>query len=83
MGEPAGQGRAEGGQSVLALGVATRGTLFLFLFLPLVPDMGMRDALVRTLLAQLAGVALTIALSVRLPRRVGQGGAAEEDLDGR
>ncbi|WP_407698746.1 hypothetical protein [Streptomyces acidicola] len=59
--------------------MATRGTLFLFLFLflSLVPDMGMRDALVRTLLAQLAGVALTIALSVRLPRRVGQGGAAD------
>ena len=38
-------------QSALALGVATLGTLFL----ALVPGLGMRDALVTTLLVQLAG----------------------------
>ncbi|WP_128376777.1 MFS transporter [Streptomyces cavernae] len=54
-------------QSALALGVATLGTLFL----SLIPSSGMRDALVTTLLVQLAGVALTIALSLRLPRTVG------------
>ncbi|MFI7019874.1 MFS transporter [Streptomyces sp. NPDC050164] len=53
-------------QSALALGVATLGTLFL----SLVPGMGMRDALVTTLLAQLAGVVLTGLLSLRLPRTV-------------
>ncbi|MET7699774.1 MFS transporter [Streptomyces sp. NPDC005485] len=53
-------------QSALALGVATLGTLFL----GLVPGMGMRDALVTTLLVQLAAVALTTALSLRLPRTV-------------
>ncbi|MEU7058611.1 MFS transporter [Streptomyces sp. NPDC046197] len=53
-------------QSSLALGVATLGTLFL----SLVPAMGMRDALVTTLLVQLAGVALTGLLSLRLPRTV-------------
>ncbi|WP_369236991.1 MFS transporter [Streptomyces sp. R21] len=53
-------------QSALALGVATLGTLFL----SLVPGMGMRDALMTTLLVQLAGVALTTALSLRLPRTV-------------
>jgi hypothetical protein len=31
----------------------------------------MRDALVITLLVQLAGIALTIALSLRLPRTIG------------
>lgn len=51
-------------QSALALGVATLGTLFL----ALVPGLGMRDALVTTLLVQLAGVALTGVLSLRLPR---------------
>ncbi|EFH28621.1 MULTISPECIES: MFS transporter [Streptomyces] len=51
-------------QASLALGVATLGTLFL----ALVPGMGMRDALVTTLLVQLAGVALTGLLSLRLPR---------------
>ncbi|WP_370257614.1 MFS transporter [Streptomyces sp. V4I8] len=54
-------------QSSLALGVATLGTLFL----SLVPGLGMRDALVTTLLVQLAGVALTGLLSLRLPRTVG------------
>lgn len=54
-------------QSSLALGVATLGTLFL----SLVPALGMRDALVTTLLVQLAGVALTGLLSLRLPRTIG------------
>lgn len=53
-------------QSALALGVATLGTLFL----SLVPGMGMRDALVTTLLVQLGGVVLTGLLSLRLPRTV-------------
>ncbi|MGW1406057.1 MFS transporter [Streptomyces sp. NPDC002403] len=53
-------------QAALALGVATLGTLFL----SLVPGAGMRDALVVTLLVQLAAVALTTLLSLRLPRRV-------------
>ncbi len=53
-------------QAALALGVATLGTLFL----ALVPGLGMRDALVVTLLAQLATVALTVGLSLRLPRTV-------------
>ena len=51
-------------QASLALGVATLGSLFL----ALVPGLGMRDALVTTLLVQLAGVALTGVLSLRLPR---------------
>jgi hypothetical protein len=50
----------------LALGVATLGTLFLVL----VPGSGMRDALAVTLLVQLAAVALTVLLSLRLPRTV-------------
>ncbi|MFF6999164.1 MFS transporter [Streptomyces sp. NPDC008313] len=54
-------------QSALALGVATLGTLFL----TLVPSMGMRDALVVTLLVQLVVIALTTVLSLRLPRKVG------------
>ncbi|MET8450716.1 MFS transporter [Streptomyces sp. NPDC005209] len=54
-------------QSALALGVATLGTLFL----SLVPGHGMRDALVTTLLVQLAGVVLTGLLSLRLPRNMG------------
>ncbi|MEU9477759.1 MFS transporter [Streptomyces sp. NPDC048191] len=54
-------------QSALALGVATLGTLFL----TLVPRLGMRDALVTTLLVQLAGVVLTGLLSLRLPREIG------------
>ncbi|MFJ6011432.1 MFS transporter [Streptomyces sp. NPDC092952] len=53
-------------QAALALGVATLGTLFL----SLVPSTGMRDALVVTLLAQLAAIALTTLLSLRLPRTV-------------
>ncbi|MFE9449475.1 MFS transporter [Streptomyces sp. NPDC006739] len=54
-------------QSAFALGVATLGTLFL----SLVPHLGMRDALVGTLLVQLAAVVLTGLLSLRLPRTVG------------
>ncbi|MFF4830333.1 MFS transporter [Streptomyces sp. NPDC001315] len=54
-------------QSALALGVATLGTLFL----SLVPGLGMRDALVTTLLVQLAGVVLTGLLGLRLPRTIG------------
>lgn len=46
--------------------MATLGTLFL----SLTPGMGMRDALVTTLLVQLAGVALTGLLSLRLPRTI-------------
>ncbi|WP_217166682.1 MFS transporter [Streptomyces sp. AC512_CC834] len=53
-------------QSSLALGVATLGTLFL----SLAPGMGMRDALVTTLLVQLAAVVLTGLLSLRLPRTI-------------
>ncbi|MFI6434547.1 MFS transporter [Streptomyces sp. NPDC050759] len=53
-------------QVSLALGVATLGSLFL----ALAPGMGMRDALVTTLLVQLAGVALTGVLSLRLPRTI-------------
>ncbi|MET8768014.1 MFS transporter [Streptomyces sp. NPDC004658] len=54
-------------QSALALGVATLGTLFL----TLVPHLGMRDALISTLLVQLGGIVLTGLLSLRLPRTVG------------
>ncbi|MDN0201068.1 MFS transporter [Streptomyces sp. S.PNR 29] len=54
-------------QAALALGVALLGSLFL----SLIPAMGMRDALVTTLLVQLAGIALTGLLSLRLPRTVG------------
>lgn len=53
-------------QSALALGVATLGTLFL----ALIPSAGMRNALVITLLVQLGAIALTILLSLRLPRHV-------------
>ena len=53
-------------QSALALGVATLGTLFL----SLIPSMGMRNALVTTLLVQLATIALTGLLSLRLPRTI-------------
>ncbi|MEU1294953.1 MULTISPECIES: MFS transporter [unclassified Streptomyces] len=52
-------------QSALALGVATLGTLFL----SLTAHWGMRDALVATLLVQLAAVVLTGLLGLRLPRR--------------
>ncbi|WP_329339460.1 MFS transporter [Streptomyces sp. NBC_00663] len=54
-------------QAALALGVATLGSLFL----SLTPGLGMRDALIVTLLVQLATVALTGLLSLRLPRTVG------------
>ncbi|MGW4079883.1 MFS transporter [Streptomyces asiaticus] len=53
-------------QSALALGVATLGTLFLSLG----PSAGMGDALVITLAAQLGAVALTLLMSLRLPRKV-------------
>jgi hypothetical protein len=54
-------------QSSLALGVATPGTPFL----SLIPGLGMRDALATTLQVQVAGVALTGLLSLRLPRTIG------------
>lgn len=54
-------------QASLALGVATLGTLFL----SLAATVGMGDALVTTLLVQLAGVVLTGLLSLRLPRTIG------------
>ncbi|MFJ8748646.1 MFS transporter [Streptomyces sp. NPDC102441] len=53
-------------QAALALGVATLGTLFL----SLASSSGMRDALIVTLLVQLAAVVLTTLLSLRLPRTV-------------
>jgi MFS family permease len=53
-------------QASLALGVATLGTLFLSLS----SAIGVRDALVWTLLAQLGTVVVTTALSLRLPRKV-------------
>ncbi|MET9362634.1 MFS transporter [Streptomyces sp. NPDC006632] len=51
-------------QSALALGVATLGTLFL----ALASSLGMRDALVITLLAQLGLIVVTALLGLRLPR---------------
>lgn len=54
-------------QSALALGVATLGTLFL----SLAPGVGMRDALVTTLVVQLGGIVVTTLLSLRLPRTIG------------
>ncbi|MGW1199004.1 MFS transporter [Streptomyces sp. NPDC002536] len=51
-------------QSFQALGVAALGTLFL----SLAPSMGMRDALTVTLAVQLAAAAVTVVLSLRLPR---------------
>ncbi|MER5431936.1 MFS transporter [Streptomyces sp. NPDC002588] len=53
-------------QTSLALGVATLGTLFL----SLVPGMGMRDALVTTLIVQLGAVVVTGLLTLRLPRDI-------------
>lgn len=53
-------------QSALALGVATLGTLFL----ALAPSAGMANALIITLVAQLGAIALTLLLSLRLPRAV-------------
>ncbi|MFE5827207.1 MFS transporter [Streptomyces erythrochromogenes] len=53
-------------QSALALGVATVGSLFL----ALVPSWGMQDALAVALLVQLGMIALTLLLSLRLPRIV-------------
>ncbi len=54
-------------QSSLALGVATLGTLFL----SLADGSGFRDALLVTLLVQVAAIAASVVLSTRLPRRVG------------
>lgn len=51
-------------QSALALGVATLGSLFL----ALVPTEGLRAAVSTTLLVQLGLIALTVLLSLRLPR---------------
>ncbi|MFJ6784169.1 MFS transporter [Streptomyces yangpuensis] len=51
-------------QSALALGVATLGSLFL----ALAPAAGLRGAAAATLLVQLALIALTTLLSLRLPR---------------
>ncbi|MEV6104914.1 MFS transporter [Streptomyces sp. NPDC051940] len=53
-------------QSSLALGVAVVGSLYL----ALVPSLGVRDALLWALAAQLVGIALTCAVSLRLPRKV-------------
>ncbi|MEU6844344.1 MFS transporter [Streptomyces sp. NPDC046716] len=53
-------------QSALALGVATLGSLFL----SLAAGVGMRDALIVTLLAQLGAIVVTAALSLRLPRTI-------------
>ncbi|MEV0371894.1 MFS transporter [Streptomyces sp. NPDC050636] len=53
-------------QSGLALGVATLGTLFF----SLLPSLGIRDALIAALLAQLAIVLVTTVLALRLPRAV-------------
>ncbi|PJJ01831.1 putative MFS family arabinose efflux permease [Streptomyces sp. 2333.5] len=53
-------------QSGMALGVATLGTLFL----SLLPSVGIRDALLIALLTQLAIVAGTTLLALRLPRTV-------------
>ncbi|MFI6348902.1 MFS transporter [Streptomyces sp. NPDC050560] len=54
-------------QSSLALGVAVLGSLFL----SVADGGGLRDGLLVTLAVQLAGVAVTAALSTRLPRTVG------------
>ncbi|SDK60534.1 Major Facilitator Superfamily protein [Streptomyces indicus] len=54
-------------QSALALGVATLGALFL----SVADAAGLRDALLVTLLAQLGLVAVTLLLSLRLPRQMG------------
>ncbi|WP_330261953.1 MFS transporter [Streptomyces sp. NBC_00539] len=51
-------------QSALALGVATLGSLFL----ALTESVGMRDAVMTTLLVQLGLIAVTVLLSLRLPR---------------
>lgn len=51
-------------QSALALGVATLGSLFL----ALVPTAGLSAAVSTTLLVQLGLIALTVLLSLRLPR---------------
>ncbi|MGK5628499.1 MFS transporter [Streptomyces sp. URMC 123] len=53
-------------QSSLALGVATLGTLFL----SLESTWGMRNALITTVSVQLALIALTALLSLRLPRDI-------------
>ncbi|MFJ4711822.1 MFS transporter [Streptomyces sp. NPDC088785] len=53
-------------QSALALGVATLGSLFL----TLASGAGPRDALIVTLLIQLGVIAVTVGLSLRLPRTI-------------
>jgi MFS family permease len=53
-------------QAAMALGVATLGTLFLSLS----ASTGMRDALVTAIAVQLAAVAGTLLMSLRLPRHV-------------
>ncbi|MEU7146500.1 MFS transporter [Streptomyces sp. NPDC045456] len=53
-------------QAGLALGVATLGTLFL----TLLPSLGVQNALIVALLAQLATVGLNAVLTFRLPRVV-------------
>ncbi|NGN65196.1 MFS transporter [Streptomyces sp. A7024] len=53
-------------QSCLALGVAILGSLFL----TLAPSIGVRDALLTAFGVQLAGIAATALLSLRLPRSV-------------
>ncbi|WP_234366138.1 MFS transporter [Streptomyces albireticuli] len=69
---PVGQAGVGGGvltttqQAFMALGVATLGSLFLSLS----GSMGMRDAVVVTLGVQLVAVALTVLLSLRLPRKL-------------
>ncbi|MER6448057.1 MFS transporter [Streptomyces venezuelae] len=51
-------------QAAVALGVATLGSLFL----ALAPEAGLRAAVSTTLLVQLCLIALTVLLSLRLPR---------------
>ncbi len=69
---PAAQAGVGGGamvttqQAGLALGVATLGTLFL----TLLPSLGVQNALIVALLAQLATVGLNVVLTFRLPRVV-------------
>ncbi|GAA3065092.1 hypothetical protein GCM10020000_56020 [Streptomyces olivoverticillatus] len=53
-------------QAFMALGVATLGSLFL----SLTPGSGMREALMITLAVQLVAVAVTVLLTLRLPRTV-------------
>jgi hypothetical protein len=54
----------------LAVGVANLVATLGTLFLSLSSAVGVRDALVWTLLAQLGAIVMTTALSLRLPRKV-------------